>query len=76
MGMILQVDRARLRHGIPEGHHETIVTEANSPRALPSRVVMAAFPEVEITTPALAMMVPAMVPPPALLMTASLPTCQ
>ena len=54
----------------------TKVTDAFNPNALPFIVVIAALPAVETTTPALAMMVPTMVPPPAALIVAALPTCQ
>src|ERR1700722_7791861 len=54
----------------------TTVTDALSPSALPSSVVIAALPTVENVTPAAAMMVPIMVPPPAALMVAALPICQ
>ena len=54
----------------------TRVTEAFRPKALPSSVVMMALPPVEVVTPAEAMMVPTMVPPPPGLMVAALPTCQ
>src|ERR1700722_6569059 len=54
----------------------TIVTEALSPSALPLSVVIAASPGVENVTPADAIMVPTMVPPPAALIVAALPTCQ
>jgi len=53
-----------------------MVTEALSPIALPLSVVIAALLAVENVTPAGAMMVPTMVPPPAPLMVAALPTCQ
>ena len=43
----------------------TIVTDALSPIALPLSVVTAALPAVEKVIPAGAMIVPAMVPPPA-----------
>jgi hypothetical protein len=54
----------------------TMVTDALRPTALPSRVVIAALPAVEKVTPAGAMMVPTIVPPPAPLIVAALPTCQ
>jgi hypothetical protein len=54
----------------------TMVTDATSDNALPFSVVIAAFPAVENVTPAEAMMVPTMVPPPAPLIVAALPTCQ
>jgi hypothetical protein len=54
----------------------TMVTDALRPTALPSSVVIAALPAVENVTPAGAMIVPTMVPPPAPLMVAALPTCQ
>jgi hypothetical protein len=53
-----------------------MVTEALSPNARPLRVVMVALPAVEKVTPAEAMMVPTIVPPPAALMVAELPTCR
>src|ERR1700732_4615511 len=53
-----------------------MVTEALSPNALPLSVVIAALPTVENVTPAAAMMVPTMVPPPAALIVAALPICQ
>ena len=54
----------------------TMVTEALSANARPLSVVIAAFPAVENVTPADAMMVPTMVPPPAALIVAALPTYQ
>ena len=54
----------------------TMVTEALRPSARPLSVTNAALPAVENDTPAEAMMVPTMVPPPAALMVAELPTCQ
>ena len=54
----------------------TMVTEAVSAMALPLSVVIAALPAVENETAAEAIMVPTMVPPPAALMVAALPTCQ
>src|SRR5208283_1322866 len=54
----------------------TMVIAAKSASALPFRVVTVALPAVEKVIPALAMMVPAMEPPPAPLMVAALPTCQ
>ncbi len=54
----------------------TNVTEAFSPNALPFSVVIATLPAVENVTPAEAMMVPTMVPPPAPLIVAALPTRQ
>ena len=53
-----------------------MVTDALSANALPLSVVIAALPAVENVTPAEAMMVPTMVPPPAPLIVAMLPTCQ
>ena len=50
----------------------TMVTDAFNPIALPFSVVVARLPAVEIVTPALAMMVPTIVPPPAPLMVAAL----
>src|SRR4029077_20130315 len=54
----------------------TMVTDATSDSALPFSVVIVAFPAVENVTPAEAMMVPTMVPPPAALIVAWLPTYQ
>jgi hypothetical protein len=54
----------------------TIVTEAFNPNALPFRVVIVALPAVENVIPAGAMMVPTIVPPPAPLIVAALPTSQ
>ena len=54
----------------------TIVTDAFSPRALPFSVTKSTLPAVENVTPAEAMMVPTMVPPPPALIVAALPTCQ
>src|SRR4029077_10843633 len=54
----------------------TMVTDALSANALPLSVVMAILPAVENVTPEEAMMVPTMVPPPAPLIVAMLPTCQ
>ena len=54
----------------------TMVTDAARPIALPFSVVIAALPAVENVTPAGAIMVPTMVPPPAPLIVAALPTCQ
>src|ERR1700733_7549141 len=53
-----------------------MVTDALSPNALPLSVVIAALPAVENVTPADAIMVPTMVPPPAPLIVAWAPTCQ
>ena len=53
-----------------------MVTDALSANALPLSVVIAALPAVENATPVEAMMVPTMVPPPAPLIVATLPTCQ
>ena len=53
-----------------------MVTDALSPKALPSRVVIAALLAVENVTPAGAMMVPTIVPPPVPLIVVALPTCQ
>src|ERR1700686_5038102 len=53
-----------------------MVTDALRDRARPSRVTRATLPGVEKLTPAEAMMVPTMVPPPAALMVAELPTYQ
>ena len=54
----------------------TMVTEAFRAKALPFNVVMAALPAVENVVAADEMMVPTMVPPPAALMVAELPTRQ
>src|ERR1700722_10003842 len=53
-----------------------MVTDAFSDSALPLSVTIAAFPIVEKETPDDAMMVPTIVPPPAPLIVAKLPTCQ
>ena len=53
-----------------------MVTDALSPIALPFSVVTATLPAVEKVIPAGAMIVPTMVPPPAPLIVAALPTCQ
>ena len=54
----------------------TTVTDAFRPSALPFSVVIVALPAVENVTPEEAIMVPTMVPPPAALIVAALPTCQ
>ena len=54
----------------------TTVTDAFRPSALPFSVVIAVLLAVENVTPEYAIMVPTMVPPPAPLMVAALPTCQ
>src|SRR5207245_11427345 len=54
----------------------TSVTEAFRARALPFSVVIAALPPVEMLVAADEMIVPTMVPPPAALIVAELPTCQ
>ena len=54
----------------------TMVTDALCPSARPFSVQIAALPGVENVTPMDAMIVPTMVPPPAGLMVAALPTCQ
>src|SRR5215218_7278616 len=54
----------------------TIVTEAPSDSTRPLMVTRAALPGVEIAAPDCEMMVPTIVPPPAALMVAALPTCQ
>ena len=54
----------------------TIVTEAFRATALPFSVVMVTLPAVENEVAADEMMVPTMVPPPAGLIVAELPTCQ
>jgi|BogFormECP03_OM3_1039632.scaffolds.fasta_scaffold18247_2 hypothetical protein len=54
----------------------TIVTDAFSNSARPFSVVTAAMPGVENVTPCEAMIVPTIVPPPARLIVAALPTCQ
>ena len=54
----------------------TMVTDALSANALPLSVVIATTPEVENVTPEEAMIVPTIVPPPAALIVAALPTYQ
>ena len=54
----------------------TSVTEAPSEIARPFSVTRLTLPTVENDAPAWEMMVPTMVPPPAALMVAALPTCQ
>ena len=54
----------------------TMVTDALSPSARPLSVTMAVLPGVENDTPEDAMIVPTIVPPPAALIVAKLPTCQ
>ena len=54
----------------------TMVTEATNEIALPFNTVSVALPAVEKVTPDDAMMLPTMVPPPAPLITAALPTYQ
>ena len=54
----------------------TMVTDAFRPNALPFSTVSVLLPAVENVTPAGAIMVPTIVPPPAPLMVAALPTCQ
>jgi hypothetical protein len=54
----------------------TMVTDAARPNALPFSVVIAELPAVENVIPAGAIMVPTIVPPPAPLIVAALPTCQ
>src|SRR3954462_9743479 len=54
----------------------TIVTEALRASARPLSVVIAALPGVEKEVAADEMMVPTIVPPPAALIVAALPTCQ
>jgi hypothetical protein len=54
----------------------TMVTEALSESALPFNTVCTALPAVEKVTPAEAMIVPVMMPPPAPLIVAALPTYQ
>src|SRR3982751_2108503 len=54
----------------------TIVTDAFKASARPLRGVIAAFPAVEKLVAADEMIVPTMVPPPAPLIVAALPTCQ
>src|SRR3954463_10241251 len=54
----------------------TIVTDAPSDSTLPFRVARLTLPTVENDAPACEMMVPTIVPPPAALMVAELPTCQ
>src|SRR4051794_14364477 len=54
----------------------TIVTEALSDSTRPLMVTRLTLPAVEITAPVCVMTVPTMVPPPAALIVAALPTCQ
>jgi uncharacterized membrane protein len=54
----------------------TIVTEATREMALPFNTVCTAFPGVEKVIPALEMIVPDIIPPPAALIVAALPTYQ
>jgi hypothetical protein len=54
----------------------TIVTDAVSASSLPSTVDIMPLPAVETEIPACDKMVPTIVPPPAPLMVAALPTCQ
>ena len=54
----------------------TSVVEAFSASARPLSVTSATLPAVEKVMPLDAMIVPAMVPPPAALIVAELPTCQ
>ena len=54
----------------------TSVTEAPRDRTLPFKVTIAVLPAVENAAPAFEMIVPTMVPPPAALIVAALPTCQ
>ena len=54
----------------------TSVTEAPSDRTLPFSVTIVVLPAVENEAPAWEMMVPSMVPPPAALTVAKLPTAQ
>jgi hypothetical protein len=54
----------------------TSVTDAFRPNARPFSVVIVALPAVENVAPAEAIMVPTIVPPPAPLMVAALPTSQ
>src|SRR6185437_11272123 len=54
----------------------TMVTEAFNASARPLSVTTAALPGVENDTPEDAMIVPTIVPPPAALIVAKLPTCQ
>jgi hypothetical protein len=54
----------------------TMVTEETKDIALPLSTVWFAFPAVEKVTPELAIIVPTIVPPPALLIVAELPTYQ
>ena len=53
-----------------------MVTDATSEIALPFNTVCTIFPEVEKVTPAEEMIVPVIIPPPAALMVAELPTYQ
>ena len=54
----------------------TIVTEATKEIALPFSTVCVAFPAVEKVMPSFEMIVPDIIPPPAALMVAALPTYQ
>src|SRR5450759_2324792 len=54
----------------------TMVTEATREIALPFSTVCTAFPAVENVTPEVAMIVPDIMPPPAPLIVAALPTYQ
>jgi hypothetical protein len=54
----------------------TSVTDACSTKALPFSVTTSTLPAVDVEIPEEAMMVPTMVPPPAALIVAALPTCQ
>ena len=54
----------------------TIVTEAFRANALPFSVTITTLPAVENVVAAEEIMVPTMVPPPAALIVAALPTCQ
>ena len=54
----------------------TMVTDAPKDWTLPFRVTIVVLAAVEITAPAWEMMVPTIVPPPAALIVAALPTCQ
>ena len=54
----------------------TMVTEGPRDNTLPLSVTIVRLPAVENTAPVWEMRVPTIVPPPAALMVAALPTCQ
>src|SRR5512133_3568029 len=54
----------------------TMVTDACRAKTLPSSVVISVLPAVENEAPEEAIMVPTILPPPAALIVAALPTCQ